>query len=189
MFENLIPKDFICASVHFDIIGGETLAMMTEMLTPLQVKYGGIYELSSEGDGKYKMILRLTPKPVEREDCCEALFDFMRIDYDYPKGREHLVRLSDMTFETSNISDVEAKLISGMVRALDSYRSAIIGCYTAVNQSQQEVKALREQVKALTIYNHEVINNTSVQEAIMRVAKHAGMDPDDLFPTTYHKVH
>lgn len=189
MFENMLPKNFTCASIHFGIIGGDTLAMMSELLNPLQVKYGGEYELSTHEEGKYKLILRLTPRPVQREDCSEELFAFLDLNYNYPQGMEHLIRLEDMTFETSSTSDIEAKLISGMVKALDSYRSAIIGCYAVANGCAQQVKALEAQVKSLTIYNHEVVNNGSVQQAIMRVAKHAGMDPDDLFPTTYHKVH
>ena len=93
-----------------------------------------------------------------------------------------------------DISVVEQFLLTTLVSFTHEARSAILYAYHEASQLSQQVEALSKQVASLEegalaqkIYHSTYIH--PMQEAIKVLAQNAGLEAEDVYPTTFHKVH
>lgn len=117
-----------------------------------------------------------------------VLSKYISIVPPYPEGLQMYIDLRSVRLY-GNVSDEEQFLMEKLVAFTSESRSTILGSFTKLAGLEQQVATLSDKVKSLAIYNAEIVNSSSLLQALIRLADKANVDIEDIFPTTFHRTH
>lgn len=174
-------------NLHFFAVDHQSWQEFAEKVSPLFEGLG----LVSNGptlDGEHSYALYVdTLTPMLNADLLRVVLSFVDPDT-IPEALRGLV-----AFRHTKVLGGFTPEVSALIESFTSFTSlaieSIINVHLRIDEQELRIEALSKKVDGLTIYNHEVVNHTSVYGAIQKLAEKLDMSIEEIFPTQYHKVH